>query len=222
MDKKEIKKMKKRICFLPLNLQFFADDDGGEPDKNDNQDTNDTGDAGENTNTRTFTQEEVNQIGANEKRQGKAAILKALGCKSEAEAKKKIDGYNAFVKFNAQSGQNETDSDNNKELQEVELRAVKAEQKLSAVMAGVEKTCIDDVLAIASLKVTEEKDLDAVLKEMKEDKRYTGFFESKSSGVGTGNGIDHNRNNSGSKPGDIGARLAGKKNDRGKSSYFKD
>ena len=48
-------------------------------------------------------------------------------------------------------------------------RAAAAEAKLACVTAGVQKDSIDDVLAIAAAKVTDDKNLDAVLEEMKKE-----------------------------------------------------
>lgn len=216
--KKELKEM------LPLNLQFFAeggDDDGsgsagGDDDNNAGADDNGSDN---NNSTKTFTQEEVNSISANEKRQGKASVLKALGVKSEAEAKKIIDAYNAMMNISNQSGNNSGEDDKQSEAEE---RALKAEQKLSAVMAGVDASSIDDVIAIATLKVTDDKDLDTVLKEMKEDKRYSSFFGTSGNGAGTGSGVEHGNSSKGAKVGDFGRKLAeARASSTSKSSYFK-
>lgn len=217
--------------FLPLNLQFFAEgsDNGGEGGTDDN----DTGsssagtedqNSGKNDNSgeeKTFTQAEVNAIGANEKKQGKNAILKMFGCADEKSAKAQAEAFKKWQE--EQKTDEEKKSEAEQKLKdsaaESNKRAEAAENKLTAIEVGVSKDCIDDVLALALPKVTEEKDLKSVLEEMKKNARYSLFFGSDSSG-GTGTGAGHQRQNS---KGSVAARLA--KNSAAastqKSNFFK-
>lgn len=102
-----------------------------------------------------------------------------------------------------------------------ENRAEMAENKLSCVTAGVNKDSLDDALAIALLKVTDGKDLNAVLTEMKSQAKYKGFFEESTGLKGTGNPANHAGAGSGNKD-NIGKRLAEKavSTQAKKSSYF--
>ena len=150
---------------------------------------------------------------AKEKNEGKKSVLKGLGFKSEDEAKKAIELYNALV--NSQKSQEELNKGQldkaNIEKDDAIKRAEEAENKLSCFSAGVNKDSINDVLAIARSKITDSKDLNAVLAEMKKENKYALFFESENGNNGTGNDPGHNRNfSSGSSgnAGDYGKRLA--------------
>ena len=102
---------------------------------------------------------------AKEKKEGKKAILNALGFKSLEQARKSI------------SETNKNKNDENETKNEALLRAERAENKLTCIMAGVNKESIEDALAIALNKVDEDTDLEEVLEEMKKQKKYSGFFD---------------------------------------------
>lgn len=224
----------KKKHLMPYALQFFAE---GE----DNQDTND-GSAGEDSGSegsdgdgdqsqeggnksgeRTFTQSEMTAIGTREKNQGKNSILKLFGCKDEKAAKAEAEEFKKWKE--SQLTDSEKKDKAIKQLQdstaESEARAVAAENKLSAIQAGVNRDSVDDALAIALLKVTDDKDLDTVFEEMKKEPRYSGFFEKGSSTGGTGSSADHKGGNNGGKE-NIGKRLAESRNVKSqtKSSFF--
>ena len=214
---------------LPLNLQFFAetkDDNNGNDDDSNNDDSvndDDGTEDDEQEEEKKFTQSQLSAVASNEKRQGRKSAFKELGFKSEKEAKEEMSEYRKWKESQMtpeQKKQKEVD-DANASKSDAEKRAIAAEEKLSVVIAGVRKDSIDDVLAIARNKVTEEKSLDDVLNEMKKEERYRSFFDSsEESGTGTGTGLSHKRG--GTKKENIGARL-GKQQGEGvvkKSSYF--
>lgn len=208
-----------------LNLQYFADGDesneGGSDDNNGNQNHDESGE-------KTFTQTEVSGMMAKEKNEGKRSVLKNLGFKSEQEAMEAIKKYNEFVESQqseaekSKAAADKAESEKNEALQ----RAKNAEDKLACYNSGVNAEYIDDVYAIASSKVTDDKDLEKVLKEMKEDEKYKNFFfvekDSSSGSKGTGSNAGHGNNHNNSEKG-YGERLA--KNSMPevkKSSYFND
>lgn len=230
MKSKKVKEM------FPLNLQYFAEssDNNGGSDDGENNNNNDNGN-GENENQssnnsgeKTFTQSQVNDMMAKEKNEGRRAMLKSLGFKNEEDAKKAIEGFNAFMKL--QKSEQEINKDDvekaKSDVAESELRAQNAENKLSCYEAGVNKDCIDDVLAIARTKVTENKSLDDVLKEMKKDNKYSTFFSSSNQGNkgGTGSQPGHSGGSGDSKPGSYGKSLAerasGSSKTETKSNFF--
>lgn len=221
---------------MPLNLQFFAEGgEGGEGgnggDNNDNnQNQNQDGNQSQNSGgegEKTFTQAEMTATATREKKEGKNSILKMFGITDEKKAKEEAAAYKAWKDSQKtdeqknQEAQQQLETDKNDAI----TRATNAENKLAAVMAGVNKDSIDDALAIALLKVTDDKSLDDVLGEMKEQAKYKGFFEegsSKDGDNGTGNGVGHRGNNSNNDSQNIGKRLA-EKNLAGhgkKSNYF--
>lgn len=174
----------KNKTFLPLRLQFFAESSEDQNDDVDNKENN--GDETENNDVddseekeRTFTQAQVSAMMAKEKRQGKQSVLNALGFKNEEDAKKAFALLTALQESQKTEQQKlkDVEAKASENLKDAEKRAKDAEDKLSCLTAGVKSDAIEDVIAIASLKVTDEKSLEDVLKEMKEDKKYSSFFE---------------------------------------------
>lgn len=219
---------------LKMNLQLFAADGGdgagdgagtgegaGEGDADSGTGTDDT--SGGKSDTKTFTQDDLNSVGKAEKEKGKRSALKALGFEDEKTAKAEIEAYKAWKE--SQKTEQEKLEEAKKALESkatvAEQRAAYLENKLTVLSMGVSKDSVDDVLTIANAKVTDEKNLDAVLKEMKEQPKYKGFFEEGASSSGTGTDVSHGRDTN--KSNGIGARLASSKNKSGtttKSAYF--
>jgi hypothetical protein len=216
--------------FIPLNLQFFADNLDDES-QDENEKTDDEGGAEDKSKKsdkteKTFTQAQVNKMMSREKKEGKNSVLSSLGFKTEEEAKKAVELYNALI--NSQKSDEEkqkeqlSQSENLKS--EAEKRAVDAENKLACIMAGVNKESVDDVLAIASLKIDDKNDLSKVLEKMRSEAKYAIFFEESDESnkdTGTGHDTSHSRRKSDDKKGSYGARLANtSKDSKKKSSYF--
>lgn len=190
---------------IPLNLQFFASNsdngEGGESnstgesgDQNSDNSTGSNDGTDNNSGTKTFTQDEVSAISTREKNQGKNAILKIFGCANEKEAKEQAQAFKNWQESQKTDEQkkNEAEQQLKDSAAESEKRATAAENKLTVITAGVPSDSVDDVLAIALPKVTEEKPLDKVLEEMKKNARYAAFFENKVS-QGTGTGARHSK-----------------------------
>lgn len=214
--KKEVKQL------LPYNLQFFADDgheDEGHDDSKGEGGEDKDGSKGE---EKKFTQKEVSAMMAKEKKEGRAAAIKALGFKNEDEAKKAVSLLNALL--DSQKSEEEKNKDAGSKAQEekseAEKRANLAESKLTCLLAGVSKESIDDVMSIALPKVTDDKDLSKVIEEMKKEKRYASFFGAESGDKGTGGVPGHSGKKDETK-GSFGRELA-KSTQKGskKSSYF--
>lgn len=226
-------KKKNEEKLLNFDLQLFAEGDEAGSDKGNNNDGNNNDvdhDTDENHGGKTFTQSEVSNMMAKEKKEGKRAILKALGFESEDDAKKAMEDYNKYLetqKSESEKQKEAIDKANNEKIEALN-RAKAAENKVACYNSGIAAEYIDDVLAIASTKVSDEKDLVEVLKEMKEDKKYESFFEKDSSSGskhGTGSNPGHSGNGDDDKN-DLGKRLAEqRKNSVGaatKSNYFND
>lgn len=225
---------------FPFRLQFFAEgngSDGQNGDANQNGAENANGANGENNGAenqnggvaeksqRTFTQEEVSRMMTREKQQGKQSVLNALGFKSEDDAKSAFNLLKA-LQDSQKSEQEKAEESKNTAVQQkadAEKRAELAEAKLACVVNGVDKDSIDDVLTIALSKVTDGKDLDAVLSEMKTQAKYSSFFKSES-GNGTGTPPKNNNEGGKSNEADYGKRIAesfgSKSNSTTKSKFF--
>lgn len=220
---------------LNLDLQLFAEGDGDSSAGGDNNvggdDNNNDVNHGtdENHGGKVFSQSEVSNMMTKEKNEGKRSILKALGFKSEDEAKEAIEKYNKYLedqKSEADKQKEALDKANNEKTEALK-RAKAAEDKVACYNSGIITEYIDDVLAIASTKVSDEKDLVTVLKEMKEDKKYKSFFEKDpSSGIKHGTGSNPGHGGNEDKKEDLGKRLAEQRrnsnNAAQKSSYFND
>ena len=187
-----------------MNLQLFgengensgsegagntAQQNGNQQNSNQNNQNSDGG-AGE----KTYTQAQVNVMLANEKRQGKQAILRALGIKDVNEGKSKMQQQQ-------QTNQQQLDEENQaaqllsnaREAQiNAEARAQAAERKLSVLKAGVRPEFVDDVVYIATGKATDAEDFEAVVTTMKETHSF--YFVQDNNSNQNNNGTGGNAN----------------------------
>ena len=187
-----------------MNLQLFgengegsgsegagnaAQQNGNQQNSNQNNQNSDGG-AGE----KTYTQAQVNVMLANEKRQGKQAILRALGIKDVNEGKSKMQQQQ-------QTNQQQLDEENQaaqllsnaRQAQiNAEARAQAAERKLSVLKAGVRPEFVDDVVYIATGKATDAEDFEEVVTAMKETHSFYFMQDNNSSQNNNGTGGNAN------------------------------
>ena len=182
-----------------MNLQLFGENGensgsegaGNTAQQNSNQNNqNSDGGAGE----KTYTQAQVNVMLANEKRQGKQAILRALGIKDVNEGKSKMQQQQ-------QTNQQQLDEENQaaqllsnaRQAQiNAEARAQAAERKLSVLKAGVRPEFVDDVVYIATGKATDAEDFEEVVTAMKETHSFYFMQDNNSSQNNNGTGGNAN------------------------------
>ena len=187
-----------------MNLQLFGENGEGSDgegagntaqqnsnQQNSNQNNqNSDGGAGE----KTYTQAQVNVMLANEKRQGKQAILRALGIKDVNEGKSKMQQKQ-------QTNQQQLDEENQaaqllsnaRQAQiNAEARAQAAERKLSVLKAGVRPEFVDDVVYIATGKATDAEDFEEVVTAMKETHSF--YFMQDNNSNQNNNGTGGNAN----------------------------
>lgn len=187
-----------------MNLQLFgangensgSEGAGNTAQQNSNQQNsnqnnqNSDGGAGE----KTYTQAQVNVMLANEKRQGKQAILRALGIKDVNEGKSKMQQQQ-------QTNQQQLDEENQaaqllsnaRQAQiNAEARAQAAERKLSVLKAGVRPEFVDDVVCIATGKATDAEDFEEVVTAMKETHSF--YFVQDNNSNQNNNGTGGNTN----------------------------
>lgn len=179
-----------------------------------------------NAQAQTFTQADLNRIGAQEKAAGKNSILKALGFEDEKSAKDAITKYNewkASQQTEAEKQQEKLTAATNAQSA-AEARATLAENKLEIMKAGGNASSVDDIMAMVSVRVNDKTDFKTALEDVK--KSYPNFFGSSDSNSdnGTGGGLNRQNNNKGKTAEGIGARLAQNriKNNTVKNSYFND
>lgn len=136
---------------------------------------------------KTFTQAEVNRMMTAEKEQGRRSVLKELGIEDVASAKESLQKYNEFLQ--AQKTQLEQAQESQTQLQtqytEAVAKATHAENCMTAMKQGANVEFLDDLVTLAKSRVTDEKNFETVLSEMKNNPAYAGFFKSS---VGTGQG----------------------------------
>lgn len=191
----------------------------GEGQNNDGSESGNTGNKPE----RTFTQEEVNRMMANEKRQGKNSVYKELGV--DPNDKKAMAMIKALL--DSQKDDDEEPEGNSAELDEANKRAAVAEAKAEAMMQGILPKYVDDAIALALPKVTEDKDLKSVLKDLKskypvwvKDNGDDGMNKGKS-GTGSSLGNSSKGGNGSNDNKGIGARLAAsRKAAKPKNTYW--
>ena len=225
--------MLKESLYDRIGLQFFAADGagsgaGGEGGTDGNQGGTDGNQAGSNgtagsqgTGAKTFTQEDVNRMMANEKRTARSALLKELGYEVKDG---KITETIATVKGILDSGKTQqqldqearTTAESNLAAEKSKTSALQA--RVDVMTAGVKPEFVDDAIAMLLPQVTEQKPLSKLLEEYKT--KYPAWYGESSGSGGTGNSTKNGRNTGGTQSG-LGKRLAESNKSAAKSSYFK-
>lgn len=217
-----------------------------EEDENQNEDKDDSGKSGKDDKSgkdkggdnkggksgKTFTQEQVNRMMTREKNQGRNAALKELGIdpkdsKAIAMVKALIDSQKTDEQKAA-----EKDAENQTKVNEAEKRAQVAEAKAEAMMLGIKTQYVDDVVALALSKMTEDSDLKTIIGEFK-DKYPIWFGESneddkdgknkgkgKTGQKGTGSSVKNSDKEKKGEEKGLGARLAAQRRGTGKKSSY--
>lgn len=155
---------------LIMNLQRFAEEPEKETDPAENPEGNTTVTDGEKetktSEDKTFTQEDVNRIAAKESKSATEKILKDLGVDDFDNAK---DG---LQKFQAWQESQKTESEKEREQYEATQKALDEKNAAyqsvvyenAALKAGVNTDSIDDVIALAEKRVTDDVDINAAMK----------------------------------------------------------
>lgn len=192
---------------------------------NQNAGSENTGSSGSDNNggsaAKTFTQEQVNAMMAREKQQGVASVYNKLGIDPTDDAAVRM--FKAFIesqKTEADKQKEQNDAQQAK-IVAAEERARIAEAKAEAMKLGAKSECVDDVVALALTKVTENTDVKSVIEEFKSkykfwfgedsDDKDKGAKDDKKTGEkGTGASVKGSKGKSdeGSGASGIGKRLA--------------
>lgn len=165
--------------------------------------------AGGNGGEKSFTQADVTRIATAEKAQGRASVLKELGLEDTEEARAAVKAY--LEKRESEKSELERAKSSLSKVESEKAAAEAArlvvEHKLLALQEDADPKLVDDLVILATAKVTKEKDFAAVLKEMKP--LFPNFFRG-GQGGGTGSAHNHGRNGSGGNGGttSLGERLA--------------
>lgn len=216
--RRKVIRMKFNDNLIRLGMQYFAEGDPG-AGSDGNGGSGEPGAGGTGTETKTFTQEEVNRMMAAEKRQGRASVLSELGY--DPKDKEAITKLKALIDGNKTEEQKKADKEQEltNAAAEANRRAEAAERKLQALSSGCDPAAVDDVMTLASSRVTEDVDFTKALEQVKE--KYPNFFGGGTGGdSGTGRGQGHKKHSEDNKPGSYGARLAANRSKPAKSPYF--
>lgn len=227
--------MLKESLYNRIGLQFFAADgagsgaggeggaagtDGGQGGTDGNQAG--SGAAGsQGTGAKTFTQEDVNRMMANEKRTARSALLKELGYEVKdgkiTETVATIKGILDQGKTQQQLDQEaRTTAETN--LAEERSKNSALQARVDVMTAGVKPEFVADAITMLLPQVTEQKPLSKLLEEY--NTKYPAWYGESSGSGGTGNSTKNGRNTGGTQSG-LGKRLAESNKSAAKSSYFK-
>lgn len=180
---------------------------------------------------KTFTQDQVNRMMTREKNQGRNAAYKEMGIDPKDE--KTVKMFKAFIESQKTDEQKakEKESENQTKMNEAEQRANAAEAKVEAMMLGVKPQYVDDAVALALAKLTDDSDMKTIIGEFKikypiwfgESEKDNDKDKGKTGKKGTGSSIKSSDKDKNDKEGtkSLGARLAAqRKTGNKKSSYW--
>lgn len=116
---------------------------------------------------KTFTQKQVNQMMAREKKQGRSSAFQELGVNpDDAKMLAMIKALVDSTKTDEQK-QQEQQAQANAKVAEAEQKAMLAEAKAEAMQFGVQAQYVDDVVTLAVSKMSDNTDLKTILGELK-------------------------------------------------------
>lgn len=171
---------------------------------------------------KTYTQEQLNTMMANEKRTARQAILKELGFDIKDDKSFKDTMKNIKATLDAGKTQAQLDAEAKVAAEtakaEAEAKAAKLEMKVAALAAGANPEYLDDIIVLAQSKVNETTTVEKVMEEFKT--KYPAFFGENSGNSGTGRSTNPPRKQTAGAEG-LGQRLAKANKPAAKSSYFK-
>lgn len=209
-----------------IGLQFFAEPGeggaAGEGGSDGGQGGNQGGAGNQNpAGGKTFTQEQVNTMMANEKRTARNALLKELGyeVKDGAKAADVVATVKGILDQGKTQQQLDKEAKDNAESAKAaaESKAATLQAQVDVMKAGVKPDYVDDAIIMLLPRVAEEKPLSKLLEEYKT--KYPAWFgEGSSSGTGSATNPPRGK---GGETGGMGKRLAQTNKAQAKSSYFK-
>ena len=178
------------------------------------------------TDVKTFTQEQLNRMMTKEKRQGRASAFNELGInpkdhKAIEKIKALIEGAKTPEQKTVESSLKESEA-----IREAERKAVIAEAKVEAMRLGVQPQYVDDAIILVTANMGDGDDIKTLIGELK--MKHPGWFESETKKdntgevgkKGTGTSIQSKLSTETSKDG-MAARLASqRKSGQPKSTYW--
>lgn len=124
---------------------------------------------------KTFTQDQVSRMMTREKKQGMNAVYKELGIDpKDTKAVAMVKALIASQKTDEQKAAEQKAADDEK-AREAEERVAKAEIKAEAMVLGIKREFVEDMVALVMSKKTDDSDIKTLLGEYK--KKYPTWFE---------------------------------------------
>ena len=218
--------------FKNIGFQYFADEPGAQNNQqqqednnqNQNQDNNQNQNQNQNQNEpgKSYTQDQLHAMMANEKRTARTALLKELGFDIKDDKSFKATMKDIKKTLDAGKTQAQLDKEAKEQAEaaknEAESKANHLQLKVDCLSAHVNPDDLDDVIVLVQSKVNDTYPVAKALEDLKA--KYPQFFdEGGSAGTGNSNNPARNRHNNGSEG--IGARLAKSNKNTIKSTYFK-
>lgn len=142
----------------------------GGTDKENDQHAGASGDAGKSD--KTFTQAQVTQMMAKEKKQGRAAALRELGI--DPNDKKAVKMVQAILASQKEDNNGGASDEVAAKVAEAEAKAARAECKAEAMVLGAKAEYVEDVIVLAMAKMDEDSDFKTIIGEIKA--KYPTFF----------------------------------------------
>lgn len=231
---------------LKMNLQLFAEggsgssgdggNEGGDNNTNGNNNSsegNTDGNGGNDDKGKklvSVSQDELSRMMAKEKKEGRAAILRELGINTD-DAKTNKDIMEKFRNWQ-ESQKTELDKANEKlgTLETVQKENIMLTAKVKALSLGAKPDALDDLIALATVKVDEEHSIESILEELKS--KYPMFYivsstdDNNNRNSGTGRAAGAGGSTPGSAENDIVERIRANKekereNKKNENVYFR-
>ena len=163
---------------LPLNLQFFADGGEEQSDQTDNsggENQKQGTDSQQQSEEKTFTQEDVNNLIAKEAKKAQEKLLKQLGIDDFKNAKEGLQKFKEWQDSQKTEAEKQAEKlqalEQEKDTLAEENKSLKAQ--LSALKAGVNAESVEDVVVLAQKYVSEDVDFDNAVQKVLE--KYPHF-----------------------------------------------
>lgn len=176
-------------------------DNQNDVENNQNDDNSDNANDDANQN-QTYTKEQYDNALKKAKKQAEKQILDELGIKDINSAKENINKYLESIEKDKSDLQkaNEKVKSNASEINQLKQENVMLLLVNKSLMAGVKPDNAEDFAAIVKSRISEDEDADDIIKELKKNSAYVGFFnnvEKEKKPNGTGNPLGKQRNNKG-------------------------
>lgn len=162
---------------LPLDIQYFGGSEGEQQTNGDNQQPTEqqSNQQHEPHQDKTFTQEDVNNLIAKEKKKATEKLLKELGIEDFENAKEGLQKFKEWQESQKteQEKQAELLQTLEKEKNTLAEENNNLKTQLAALKAGVKVESVEDVVVLAQKYVSDEVDIDKAIQQVLE--KYPHF-----------------------------------------------